>query len=292
MTDCESAPGGTAGDNTTDGGVLTQLDRWAQQHPWHPRIAPWMLYLALMSLALPLRSWQAWTYVPLKLLQTALVCGLIWRWRHRVGELSLRFHWSVLPVSIALTALWIGLGEAMLLWWPLPATEPPSFWQSLHAEQPGLFWLAAAAHLLAMCTAVPLVEETFNRSLLLRSLHRPGPTLTGILQFLIDMPLVGDVLRRTPWGKRAAAQGPVFGVQFEQTPLGALSPFGVFASTAMFMLVHQVRDWPGAIVCGVTWCLLLSRTRHLGLGPVIWSHALVNLLLWGHVIAWQRWHFL
>ena len=64
------------------------------------------------------------------------------------------------------------------------------------------------------------------------------------------------------------------------------------ASTAVFMLVHITADWPGAILCGVTWCLLLNRTRHLGLGPVIWSHAIVNLLLWLYVVSQAAWQFM
>jgi hypothetical protein len=58
------------------------------------------------------------------------------------------------------------------------------------------------------------------------------------------------------------------------------------------MLVHAAVDWPGAVLCGVTWCVMLSRTAHLGLGPIIWSHALVNLLLWIYVVTHQQWQFL
>src|SRR5690606_15344092 len=153
-------------------------------------------------------------------------------------------------------------------------TDKDNFFGSLHESNPTIFWFVAVAHLIAMCTAVPMIEETFNRSLLLRSLSSAKRTGTGVLQILCDMPLLGDWLIHTKAGTRATQQPPVFGPQFDATPLGKLTLFGVVASTLIFALVHDRHDWPGAIVCGVTWCVLLAKTRHLGLGPVIWSHAL------------------
>jgi hypothetical protein len=268
------------------------LDAWARQHPWHPRVGPWFAYMVLLSAALLGRDWQSWTYVPLKLIQVAVVCWLIWRWRGLVKEINWRFHWSVVPVSIALTGAWIYLNGVMIALFPGLGDSEPTFFEMLYVESTALFWLAAGAHLLAMCTAVPMIEETFNRSVLLRSLHDARKTGTGLLQLLCDMPLIGDWLMHTQAGTRATREPPVFGEQFEKTPLGQLSVFGIAASTGVFMLVHAMRDWPGAIVCGITWCVMLNRTRHLGLGPIIWSHALVNALLWGHVMYWHEWRFM
>ncbi len=267
-------------------------DAWAAENPWHPRISPWLVYMLLLAVALAARQWQGWTYVPLKLLQTAAVLHLVWRWRTLLPELSCRFHLAVLPVSGILVAGWIYLNGVMRGLFPALADAEPSYFAELFKQDAGLFGLAATAHLLAMVTAVPLVEELFNRSLLLRSLHRPRATAIGVLQFLIDVPLLGDLLLRTRLGEVAQQQPPVLARAFAATPLGQLSVFGVAASTAVFMLVHATVDWPGAILCGVTWCFLLHRTRHLGLGPVIWSHALVNLLLWLYVVVYQQWQFL
>jgi hypothetical protein len=267
-------------------------DAWAAENPWHPRITPWLVYLLLLTVALSARQWQEWTYVPIKLLQTAVVIYLVWRWRTLLPELTWRVHWMVLPVSLALTGGWIYLNALMLWLFPALANGEPSYFANLYNQDVGLFWLAAIAHLIAMCVAVPIVEELFNRSLLLRSLHRPRVTAIGILQVLVDVPLIGDLLVRTRLGKMAVEQPPVLARQFAATRLGQLSVFGVAASTTVFMLVHATVDWPGALLCGVTWCLLLHRTRHLGLGPVIWSHALVNLLLWLYVVSRGAWQFM
>ncbi len=255
-------------------------------------MAPWVIYMLLLSIALYARQWQAWTYVPIKLLQTAAVLYCVHRWRTLLPELSYRFHLAVLPVSAALVGGWIALNRIMLTWFPALADGEPSYFERLYEHDVRLFWFSAFAHLIAMCSAVPIVEELFNRSLLLRSFHRPGPTAIGIIQLLQDIPLIGDLLARTRWGAAAAEQPPVFAREFAATPLGQLSVFGVAASTVVFMLVHATADWPGAILCGVTWCILLRRTRHLGLGPVIWSHAIVNLMLWLYVVSQQAWHFM
>ncbi len=179
------------------------IDTWAAENPWHVRIAPWFVYMLLLSVAVYARQWQGWTYVPLKLLQTAAVLYLVWRWRSLLPELTWRFHAAVLPVSVALVASWIYLNDLMLWLFPALAEREASFFEILHGQGVGLFWLAATAHLIAMCIAVPIAEELFNRSLLLRSLHRPGATAVGILQVLADVPLIGDLLVRTRLGKEA-----------------------------------------------------------------------------------------
>lgn len=268
------------------------IDQWAESHPWHPRVGPWFLYMAILALTLQARDWQAWTYVPLKAIQVVSVCYLVWRWRSMVPELSLKFHSAVIPVSLFLVVAWIFLHRWTVALFPSVAAGEPVFFADLRGENPTLFWLAATAHLLAMCTAVPLVEETLNRSLLLRGLSDWRMMRTGILQFLCDLPVIGDWLIRTEYGAAVSRQPSAFAAQFVNCELGELRPCGVIASTAIFTLVHATGDWPGAIVCGLTWCILLSRTRHLGLGPVIWSHAAVNLLLWVHVVTSEAWQYL
>ena len=143
-----------------------------------------------------------------------------------------------------------------------------------------------------MTIAVPMIEEVFNRSLLLRSLHRPRETWIGLMQFLIDTPLLGEKLIVTRFGQRISDHPPVFGREFQRTSLGELSVFGVAASTIVFAAVHAPVDWPGCILCGLVWCLLLRATRDKGLGPVIWSHAITNALLWLYVVTIGDWRFI
>ncbi len=270
--------------------------------PWVPRTVPWMVYVAGLAVIAVVVPGHVWAYGPLKLVQTVLVCSLVFRWRRQVPELSLRFHWSVVPLSVVLVVTWVVLhsitavgisffggevlgGEASEL-------AASTIWERLEQDRSWLFWSAAVAHLLAMCLAVPLIEEVFHRSLLLRGLHDFRSAATAACQLVVDLPLVGDLVARTGPGRRAIDAPPALTERFERTELGQLSGFGVAASTAIFMLAHQPADWLGAILCGVTWCLLLNRTRRLGLGPVIWSHALVNLMLWGYVMVTGDWRFL
>jgi len=89
-----------------------------------------------------------------------------------------------------------------------------------------------------------------------------------------------------------ANQPLMFTREFNRTPFGVLSVFGVIASTFVFMLSHFPRDWPGIWVCGVAYCLLLAATRHKGLGPVVWAHGITNALLWVYTLNTGNWQFL
>ena len=66
-----------------------------------------MLYMVLLGITLLVNSALPQLYGPTKLVQLVLVCGLCWHWRKLVPELTWKFHWSVVPVSIVLCALWV-----------------------------------------------------------------------------------------------------------------------------------------------------------------------------------------
>lgn len=138
------------------------------------RIIPFAAFMALLALRgyLPdsLGLDSRWVYA----LQTLLVAGLLaWHWRD-YGELARQnlpdareIGWSVV-VGIAVFALWVKLdapwmqlGEATASFVPL---EPDGRlnWPLI------LFRLAGAA------LVVPLMEELFWRSFLMRWLERPG----------------------------------------------------------------------------------------------------------------------
>ncbi len=310
-------------------------------NPWHPRVAPffcWIVFLAVTQfLPEPLAPAQPFIYI----VQCVATVWLLWRYRHLTPELTLRFHWLAIPTGVFLLVAWVVLGYAMAgelgyRWerlmdqdWqracgPFPydqtGREPNRFGPQLNAEMqvtdtpiqslmtdhPALGYLALGLRLLGMALIVPLFEELFIRSAMLRGLHRPGPTFTGLLQFGSDLPVVGDAIANSEAGRRANAQPPAFTRQLETTPLGAVTLFAIAASTLVFMLSHQLRDWPGCIACGVVWCWLVWHTNRgsgsevrgsdsgpsLGLGPVIWSHGITNALLWLYTITWNDWRFL
>jgi len=258
------------------------------------------------------RDWDVRTLPYLYTVQCVLTAGMLWRYHKLLSEITLWFHWSVIPSAVFLTAAWIGLGWWMGGEWParwdalmrgelLGALDPQAeehYFQTMRGAYPGTFMAAIGLRLLGMSLIVPFIEEVFNRSLCLRAMHSMKKTGVAVLQVLHDLPGIGEWLMDKPAVRRAAQQPPMFTQQFNETPLGAVSVFGVAASTFIFMLNHVPRDWVGCIVCGVLWCLMVKwtngerRKRKLGLGPVIWSHGLTNALLWGYTLYSGDWQFL
>lgn len=272
----------------------TRLDAWMAAHPWHPRVLPFVLYVALL-LPLDLASdrW-AWTYPLLYSAQCSVVFWLMWRYRPLLLELNWRFHWLALPVGVAVCAVWIALGRWMVALAPSRyAMDEPHLFETM---TPALRHTSMALRLVGMSVIVPMFEELFIRSLLLRSLHSARRVGIAVVQFLQDVPVLGDWLMHTPLAERADRHTRVLGDEFERVPLGALSVFGVAASTFIFMLGHIQRDWPGTIACGVAYCALLwwtnRRNTQLGLGPVIWAHGITNALLWAYTLQSGDWQFL
>jgi membrane protease YdiL (CAAX protease family) len=270
---------------------LAWLDTFMGQHPWHPRIVPFLVYV----LAIPLVAWllehQPSFYGGAIALRAAVVVWLLWRYRRLLPEVTLRFDWLSVPVGVGVAVAWILLGKWMAATWPasFDADKPVNFFTVMG---PVLGSIAFGVRLVSMATVVPIFEELFIRSLMLRSLHSFRRTGIGVLQFFQDLPVIGEWLSETRLGERVGRHPPVFGLEFEKTPLGALSLFGVAASTLIFMASHIQRDWPGTVVCGVAYCLLLAATRRKGLGPVIWAHGITNALLWGYTLYTNDWRFL
>lgn len=331
---------------------LAKLDAWMADSPWHARVVPFFVYIVLLTVLMFLPEAAA----PLKpfiyAAQCAAVVWLLWRYRKLTPELTASFHWLAVPTGVGLLVAWVVLGYAMggelgHRWamltggdWigalgPYPydtlGQEPNRFGpelnaelqaephelQALTAEHPVIGWMGMGLRLLGMSLVVPFFEELFIRSGMLRGLQKPGPTLRGLAQFATDLPVIGEPLERSAWGKRLAAAPPALAQQLRDTPVGAVTFFAIVASTLVFMLSHGMRDWPGCIACGVVWCGLVwwtnrPRAKHgetwasihaetggpggaggrYGLGPVIWSHGITNALLWGYTVAFGDWRFL
>lgn len=275
--------------HTTAGSRLAGLDAWMAEHPWHPRIAPFLVYVLFLALIGWIRPHAPNSYPLLYVVQCAGVLWMLWRYRALMPELTLRFHWLALVVGAGVAGAWIGVGLWMVGRFPRFAAEEPHYFELMH---PAVRQTSLALRLLGMSIVVPLLEEPFVRSLVLRSMHRCKPTVIAGVQLLSDLPLIGEVVGRTVWSRRADRHRRVLGNEFERTPLGDLSLFGVMMSTIIFMLYHGLRDWPAALLCGVAYCLLLRATRHRGLGPVIWAHGITNALLFLYSATTSDWQFL
>lgn len=273
------APSGESASAPTSGG-----DAWLAEHPWHPRLLPLAAYCAMLAVVGYVCEASPAAYPLVYGVQLGVCAWLVWRCRTFIPELTVRFHWLAVPVGLGVAFAWIAIGRMM----PAVDAEPSVFEQMPEA----LRWPSLIMRLVGMSILVPLVEEPFVRSMALRSMRRAKPTGWAMVSFICDLPIIGDALMSTNLAKRAHAQGPVMADEFHRNELGALSVFGVFISTLLFMSYHLPRDWPAAIVCSLAYCALLAATARKGLGPVVWAHGITNAALWCYVIATNDWRFM
>lgn len=277
-------------------------------------------------------------------LQVGIVVALLWRYRALVPELNFKFHWLAVPTGIGLCFAWVYLGYASnwavhqlqgiprlgeFAAWFVPSyqqfpTHAGDWFMPTQASSANLstdnnmynnraplgetwYWSTMSLRLLGMSIAVPLFEELWVRSAVLRGGFSAGKTKTAFLQLASDLPIVGDLVSDTKAGQRAMKAPPMFTEQLQQTPVGRISLFAVVFSTLVFMLAHTPRDYAGCIACGVVWCGLLWWTNkpkqgetwadrlpggRYGLGPIVWSHGITNAALWLWTIQTDDWQFL
>ncbi|MEM7682514.1 MAG: hypothetical protein AAF288_11210 [Planctomycetota bacterium] len=280
------------------------LDQWMAADPWRPRVIPFFVWILAMFFGGFLTDLEPHLQPFWYTLQCVATVWLLWRVRKLVPEMNLRFHWTVVPSAVLLVVAWVWLGAVIGDLDVRPfghgsstGTHPI---QKLGDTHPAWMWASMVLRLIGMALIVPVFEEVFIRSAMLRGLHRWRPTKTGLIQFACDLPSLGDWAANTAAGKKALAQPPAFTKQLVETPLYKITVFSVCASTAVFAISHVPRDWAGCVACGVVWCLMvwwtnrpsLPEAKRAGLGPVIWSHGLVNALLWGYTLYQGDWRFL
>ncbi len=310
--------------------LLGRLDAAMADHPWYPRFLPFIAYLFFLAAGQSISNAVPVAYPLVYALQCAVVIWLLWRYRKLLPELTLSFHWLAVPVGVGVFVAWVWLGMVIDEWDQVGRAGIGAFTDSLYhwtlrpGEGTGLAhedgaafsfvddtalgdsifvklgldenkpvaWIAFVLRLLGMSLVVPLFEELFIRSLMLRGLHQAKETRIGMIQVLQDFPGIGERIMLTKMAARANEHPPMFEKQFRETPLGKLSVFGVLASTLVFTLSHAPRDYAGCVVCGIAYCLLLWSTRHKGLGPVCWAHGITNALIWVYTLHTGDWRFL
>lgn len=310
-------------------GALGSLDALMAEHVWHPRFIPFLAYLLLLTITGFVSEAWAWTYPILYVAQCGVVVWLLWRYRKLLPELTIKFHWLAIPVGVGVAYAWVWLGMVVeeapqvghdgignftsnlnqFMMTPEVANEiagpdgkafhfrdaansTQSMFDAMHQVSPAFFWSAFVLRLLGMSLVVPLFEELFIRSLILRSMSNAKETGMGMLQVMADFPVVGDWVLNSERGQKAEDSPPMFTKQFNETPLGKLTIFGVIISTLVFAVNHVPRDYLGCVMCGVAYCLLLAATRKKGLGPVCWAHGITNACLWWYTLHTDDWRFL
>ena len=319
---------------------LAKLDAWMASSPWHPRIVPFFVYI--LGLALGAMVILGALPVVLPFLYTLQVGGVVFllvRYRKLLPEMTLRFHWLAVPTGIGLLFAWVYLGYFTnwlsvqsqgtpvlgdVMGYLVPTTPAGSGVDGAERHPIVIgresfgelwYWATMILRLLGMSLVVPLFEELFIRSAVLRCTRTWAKTRDGIIQVLSDLPLIGEPIANSPAGRRANALGPQFTEQLVNTPVGMITAFSVVASTFVFMLSHQRRDWLGCIACGIVWCGVLWYTNRprprkfnedgtaetwdtlpeggrTGLGPISWSHGITNAALWAWTLQTGDWQFL
>lgn len=316
--------------------LLGRLDRWMAQNPWHARATPFFVYM-IGLLLVDLISGGAFGMPKLLVIkpalyavQIALVVFLLVRYRKLLPELSIKFHWLALPTGLLLVFAWVYLGyatnwlsyqtkgvpligDAMAWLVPVDASDPLSktdkHWINDNKESLGplWFWTTMTLRLIGMSLVVPLFEELWVRSAVLRGTFSYSRTKTALLQLSSDLPVIGEAIGNTKAAQKAANEPPMFTRQLNEIRVGQISYFAVFASTVIFMLAHARRDYLGCIACGLVWCWLVWITNkprkgetwadqppggRTGIGPIAWSHGITNAALWAWTIQTGDWQFL
>jgi len=140
---------------------------WAK--PWLPYVLPFVVFLLLTEPARFLPEWVAFFYVA----KTCIVAALLWFWRHRYAT----DFASGLSFGEIVTAIACGL--LVLLIWVVPEGYFYQLEQTSVFDPYGLgdsqmaFAVLVAVRLLGASLVVPVMEELFWRSFLMRYLIEP-----------------------------------------------------------------------------------------------------------------------
>lgn len=268
--------------------------------PWHVRIAPLMVYIAMLGPVGWLRDVQPWTYPLTYGVQCALTMGLLWRYRRWLVELNWKFHLSAVWVGSIVFVAWMVIGFGMMELFPRKFGSDAGYDYFAEMGEP-VGWASMLMRLAGMTIAVPMCEELFHRSCTLRSFNSFRKTAIGSVNLLQDLPVLDDLIRHHDLAKRAGRHEMIFSKEFERVPLGVISLWAMLASSVLFMFAHGMRDWPACIFCGFAYCLIVWWTnrgdRKLGLGPAVWAHAITNAQIWiytiaAHYLGMPDWRFL
>ena len=265
---------------------------WMTERPWRPRTVPFFAYglilwpLQVFSVSRPS------LYPLLYMAQCAVVLWLVIYYRRLLPELKLNFYWLAVPAGLLGALVWIQL-RLWLSDLAIPWFHQPSLVVFDHMS-PAVRWLSLTLRLGGMIIVVPIMEELFFRSLLLRSCLRAKKTYLAIMGYFRSIPGLGFLLTGRPFRRRKRPPRGIFTREFNFNPLGKLSIFNVSIMIVLWcVLSHKPVDFPATVVCGLLYTFVLwagnSSGRSGGLGPVIWAHGITNSILWLYAVYTSNW---
>ena len=139
------------------------------KRPWLPYVFPFALFLLMTGLS---RYFPAWTHL-IYISKTIIVGALLWAWRHEyTDDISPK-----LLFSQCLAAIIAGL--LVLAIWTVPEPYLPQFGENMGFNPYAFGWsqtaiyVLIAVRLIGAAVVVPVMEELFWRSFLLRYLINP-----------------------------------------------------------------------------------------------------------------------
>jgi uncharacterized protein len=164
--------------------------------PMLARIVPFALYMAFLAVEQGVQSWGGDSIDPRGLypVKVVLVAFALWYFRGEYRELLVRPARSSVLVSMLLGVLvfvlWINLDQGWLNLGGTAGYDP-------RTPEGGMDWLLVAFRLTGAALVVPIMEELFWRSFLLRWIERQDflsvpATAVGLRAILISSALFGS----------------------------------------------------------------------------------------------------
>ena len=216
------------------------------------RIAPFAVFLILTSLQGKFgEESKYWFYV----LKTFVGAGMVWAVRPLIAEMRWSFSWEAVVAGIAVFLMWIGIDgfypHLSSLMGSGTDEAPPSLWNPL--------------------------------------LHfQDAPALAW---FIVIVRLLGSTFVVPPLEEviyRSFVYRYVVNPDFEKVPLKKFAWGALLITSVIFAATHE--QWLSAILCGITYQLLVIRKGRLG--DAMTAHAITNFLLAIYVVwkgAWVFW---
>jgi CAAX prenyl protease-like protein len=165
------------------------LERSTQPRPWLPYVAPMVLFLGLTYAEGGLPH----LYVPLYIAKVVVVLAAMVFFRSVWKEITFDSKW-ILPsviIGIALCAMWIGIEKSFDY---RHLGERSAFNPFSEIDNPGMRAAFFAFRFFGLVLLVPVMEEIFWRSFLLRFITKPDFQSLNVGEFSNNALLIGAAL--------------------------------------------------------------------------------------------------
>jgi uncharacterized protein len=152
--------------------VIAAVHRWTC-HPGFARTLPFALYIGFLALDPLAHAWREidgrWLYA-VRISLVVATLSMLWSHYSEVNNgvlLSLK-HWALsLTVGVVVVVVWIALDQPWAVVGAGPGFDP-------HQANGALDWSLVTIRILGAAAVVPLMEELFWRSLVMRWIERPA----------------------------------------------------------------------------------------------------------------------